>query len=224
MSKKVTLYKYVSINHLKDIIETGRLKTSDGTDFNDPFELKVIRGDQQIHVNGLEILCLTNSFRKKLMWSHYSEDHKGVCLTIQLPADYVYAVCYSSERIVENGNNSNVDEILASSHDRVKSNLSLPPADMPRDKKVAFIKDSKWKDEKEYRAVFYSGDEVLENEDGKKFLKVTITNIYLGCRFFENDGEFTSEIERLCEEKGIKTTILKMSNRNYSLEVQRNDC
>ena len=52
---------------------------------------------------------------------------------------------------------------------------------MRKNKKIAYIKDKKWLYEKEYRIVFDKDDELgLIYEDGKWFMSVKITNVYLG--------------------------------------------
>ena len=82
-----TLYKYVSLKRVADILNHQRLYLSDGTNFNDPFEITVTDKEkrQTRRVEGLHILSLTNSFRNKLIWSHYTDSHKGACLTVKVP-------------------------------------------------------------------------------------------------------------------------------------------
>ena len=92
------LYKYISLKHAEEIIKNQRLRMSDGSDFNDPFELIQIDGKEEERIKGLHILCLTNSQQNKLMWSHYSDNHKGICLAVKVPAEDVYAVAYTGTR------------------------------------------------------------------------------------------------------------------------------
>ena len=89
-----TLYKYVSLNYVVDILDNHRLFLNDGKNFNDPFEITITDKSNGTtrHINGLHILSLTNSYRNKLIWSHYTDSHKGVCLTIQVPNQLVYSV------------------------------------------------------------------------------------------------------------------------------------
>ena len=78
--KWTTLYKYVPLKYAADIIENHRMYLSDGSNFNDPFEITVIdRNTKRASLlSGLHILCLSNSYQNKLIWSHYSEAHKSV--------------------------------------------------------------------------------------------------------------------------------------------------
>lgn len=112
MSKRwTTLYKYVALKHVVDILDKHRLYLSDGTNFNDPFEITVTDKKKHTisHIEGLHILSLTNSYRNKLIWSHYTDSHKGVCLTIKVPNHLVYPICYSTKRVYVD---SNIDDII----------------------------------------------------------------------------------------------------------------
>ena len=123
--KKVTLYKYVTTKHLYDILKNNTLYLNDGMSFNDPFEITVTDKNTKAieKVKGLHILSLTNSHIKKLMWSYYTDSHKGVCLTVQIPQDMVYPVCYSSSRIY---NDSNLDKIIENAFRANKKCLQKP--------------------------------------------------------------------------------------------------
>ena len=109
-----TLYKYVSLERVPDILDNHRLYLSDGNNFNDPFEITVTdkKNHRIRHIEGLHILSLTNSFRNKLIWSHYTDSHKGVCITVKVPNNVVYPICYSTKRIYED---SDIDNIISSS-------------------------------------------------------------------------------------------------------------
>ena len=78
---------------------------------------------------------------------------------------------------------------------------------MPKNKKEAIIKDMAWFYEKEYRIVFDEKDEknldIKLDKNGNKtyFLKVKITNIYLGVNFDKNLKDDREEIYSLCREK-----------------------
>ena len=76
--------------------------------FNDPFELTIADSKTKNikHIKGLHILCLTNSIKNKLIWVHYANSHKGVCLTVKVPKKLVYPICYTRKRIY---NSSNID-------------------------------------------------------------------------------------------------------------------
>lgn len=178
-----TLYKYVSLNYVVDILDNHRLFLNDGKNFNDPFEITITDKSNGTtrHINGLHILSLTNSYRNKLIWSHYTDSHKGVCLTIQVPNQLVYPICYSTKRVYED---SDIDDLIEHSTKKAKKSLKNDFSVLSKDKKIAYIKDKKWIYEKEYRIVFDKNDESsLIFDNGKWFMSVKITNIYLGANF-----------------------------------------
>ena len=181
-----TLYKYVSLSRVVDILDNHRLFLSDGTNFNDPFEITVTDKKKHTvrHIEGLHILSLTNSYRNKLIWSHYTDSHKGVCLTVKVPNRLVYPICYSTKRIYED---SDIDNFISSSTKIAKKCVDKDFSALRKNKKIAYIKDKKWLYEKEYRIVFDKDDELgLIYEDGKWFMSVKITNVYLGANFYKN--------------------------------------
>lgn len=216
-----TLYKYVSTERVANILDNNRLYLSDGMNFNDPFEITVTdKYKHEIrHVEGLHILSLTNSYRNKLIWSHYTASHKGVCLTVKVPNHLVYPVCYSRSRVYED---SDIDNIIASSTRHSKRSVIKDYSSLTESKKIAYIKDEKWQYEKEYRIVFDKNDESgLIFDDGNWFMSVKITNIYLGVNYDRNSPKLKSEIEAACERNKIEVARMGLSNEYYSLEVKR---
>lgn len=61
-NKWTTLYKYVSLNRVADILDNNRLYLNDGSNFNDPFEITTVdrRTHKIRHIEGLHVLSLTN--------------------------------------------------------------------------------------------------------------------------------------------------------------------
>jgi len=216
-----TLYKYVSLDRVPEILDNHRLYLSDGKNFNDPFEITVT--DKKNHkiryIEGLHILSLTNSFRNKLIWSHYTDSHKGVCLTVKVPNNLVYPICYSTKRIYED---SDIDNIISSSTRIAKKSVDKDFSPLSKDKKIAFIKDKKWIYEKEYRVVFDKTDEAgLIYHDGKWFMSVRIKNIYLGANFNKNETEIKKKIIEACKRNKIKITQMVLSDTDYSVKKKR---
>lgn len=220
MTKWATLYKYVKLNYVVDILDNHRLYLSDGKDFNDPFEITITNKEEGniSHIEGLHILSLTNSYRKKLMWSHYADSHKGVCLTVRVPRNLVYPVCYSTKRIYED---SNIDSIISLSQKSIKKNVNNNFLLLNKHNKIAHIKDKKWSYEKEYRVVFDKDDEDgLIFEDGKWYMSVKTKNIYLGVNFDKNDEKVKKNIIEACKRNNITIKKMTLSKKDYSINVK----
>lgn len=216
-----TLYKYVSLDRVPDILDNHRLYLSDGKNFNDPFEITVTdkKNHKIRHIEGLHILSLTNSFRNKLIWSHYTDSHKGVCITVKVPNNLVYPICYSTKRIYED---SDIDNIISLSTKITKKSIEKDFSLLSKDKKIAYVKDKKWMYEKEYRVVFDKSDEAgLIYHDGKWFMSVKITNIYLGANFDRNKAETQRKIIEACKRNKVKITQMVLSDTDYSVKKKR---
>lgn len=216
-----TLYKYVPLKYVVDILNHHRLYLSDGTNFNDPFEITVTNRKKHTtrHIEGLHILSLTNSHQNKLMWSHYTDSHKGVCLTVKVPNHLVYPICYSTKRIYED---SDIDSIISSNIIVAKKNVNKDFSTLSKNKKIAYIKDKKWLYEKEYRVIFDETDESgLINEDGKWFMSVKISNIYLGVNFDRNEAGEKAKIIEACKKNKIKVTPMVLSDSHYAVRVKK---
>lgn len=218
MGKKwTTLYKYVSLKYVVDTLNNNRLYLSDGKNFNDPFETTITDESGNIrYIEGLHILSLTNSFQNKLLWSHYTDSHKGICLTIKVPAHCVYPVCYTKERVKTN---TDLDKIIEENIKWRKKNLKKPFSSLSDNKKAAYLKDKKWEYENEYRIIFDKNDESgLICEDGNWYMSVKITNVYLGVNFSKNEQQQKDEIISACKHNNINITEMVLSNSDYSVK------
>lgn len=217
MSKKwTTLYKYISSEHAADIIQSQQLRMSNGSNFNDPFELLEIdkKEHTEQHISGVQILCLTNSFEKKLMWSHYADSHRGLCLAVKVPAEMVYYVCYTSERL---STESDINKIISKCKDKGKKNLRKPYDHLSHIHKAALIKDQKWAYEKEYRIVCSEDQQDLICKEEHYNFPVKIERVYLGCRFNENDRTRVDEIIQACLNHNVELKQMCRSQSSYAL-------
>jgi hypothetical protein len=219
---KTHLYKYVSLdNYAIDIIKNGRLYLSDGSNFNDPFELSIIDKNTMlpIAISGLHILCLTNSYQNKLMWSHYAHEHKGICITVEIPKYNVYPICYSGKRVFAD---SDIDLLISESKRYVKKNLDKPYDNLAYEKKVAYIKDRKWEYEKEYRIVYDENDEKRLILDGDKwFVPVKIKKVYLGVNFDKNKSNDKENLLLECKKQDINVSQMKLDSETYALKIRK---
>ena len=91
---------------LKSLYER-RLKISRIEDLNDPFEFLPFDLTHDIMRNHIEsvkanahssqgLLCFSSSWSNPLIWAHYSDRHKGLCLGFEIP--YGDSVIYKANR------------------------------------------------------------------------------------------------------------------------------
>ena len=99
------VYHYLEARWALDDIRRRRLKLSKTDDMNDPYEWKCVysshRPSQEVLKRTSEkiadvhgALCFSRSWNNILMWSHYADKHKGICLGFDVPNKYINEVKY----------------------------------------------------------------------------------------------------------------------------------
>jgi hypothetical protein len=90
------VYKFLSAKFALENIEKRRLKTSEFTDMNDPYELSgVDLANPKIadillpFLQTKGVLCFSRNYSNPLLWSHYGDKHKGMCLGFDVNTDVV---------------------------------------------------------------------------------------------------------------------------------------
>lgn len=100
-----------------DDIEHRRIRVSRFRDLNDPFELLAVNNEEMKFRRGLRswrdkfdkaygLLCFSRDWHNPVLWSHYADKHRGVCLGFDLSEALIRRVSYVSKRIplrFENG-------------------------------------------------------------------------------------------------------------------------
>ena len=106
------VYKFLTSEFaMKDIWER-RLKIFEISDLNDPFELIPCDLSDPRHLyaalamrdqatRNLGLLCFSRSWTNPLLWAHYADKHRGICLGFDLNVadDIGRAVDYVDERL-----------------------------------------------------------------------------------------------------------------------------
>lgn len=105
MPSQQRLYYTTSLETLeKFILPQLQIRLSTFDKVNDPFELLAIeRGGRtqrrrfnwlyNYWVAQLGFVSLSETWRSPLVWAHYADDHKGVCLGIDVPAVIAFVEC-----------------------------------------------------------------------------------------------------------------------------------
>lgn len=142
----VRVYHFMSADHALSSIALGRLKLARFENINDPFELLALRLKGAHARNVMEtykrdldrregILCFSRNWSSPVLWSHYANGHKGVCLGFNLRRTLGEEVKYQGERIL------------------AKLDAAKHVAHLTDDQKIIFRKTkySHWSYEKEIR-------------------------------------------------------------------------
>lgn len=211
------VYKFLTRTDAIDDLRHRRLKISVLSDLNDPFELLSTelrsRGHRQVFSSFRDdfatrygILSFSRSWQNPLLWSHYAEKHKGICLGFYVPRDSnsLMPISYTGRRLV-----GIVERVI----DRHK----FDEAAMRR---VLRTKFEDWRYEKEAR-IFTR----LEDRDATTGLyfadfqpKLRLQQVILGPRFAES----TQELLELIKGFGKQVSIIQSRLAFRSFRVIRN--
>jgi hypothetical protein len=199
------LYRYQPINELtiSNLIQ-GKNWVSDPLNFNDPFELRVteiknsnnnselVYLDEQSRymrvkyneiVSSHGVVCYSKVEPNLIMYSHYADKHKGMCLEFNIPSKNNYKLkkvkyCIEFEKI----------------------QFSLDPVIFKDEiEKIMTTKSIHWNSEEEYREIFAS-KECYSEYPGM------LTGIIFGCKTNRQDIVYISS---LFENKMDKIEISK---------------
>lgn len=141
------LYHFLNEEFGLEDIHCRRLKVARINELNDPFEFASINfGDEALRKsfrvmkdelaakNGL--LCFSSKWSNPVMWSHYADKHRGLCLGFNVDESSVGRVDYSRKR-------------LAVDLEKLRSPRGME-ADEAR--RLLFTKYAHWRYENEFRA------------------------------------------------------------------------
>lgn len=105
------VYKFLPQEWALDDIKKQRIKTSRICDLNDPFDLipfKLTSGQhrkqlmlarEDFSALGHGMVCFSFKWSNPVLWAHYADKHKGICLGFDVPDEYVRPVEYVDERL-----------------------------------------------------------------------------------------------------------------------------
>ncbi len=157
----------------------------------------------------VSVLCLSRLNDSPLMWAHYTDSHKGICLGIDFSNSEI--------QIIESKDvDYNEDKIVLPSYfsrlDDDESERCLMD--------VSYRKDILWKYEEEYRILVNSERHCKTKKDGNKTILFQeldlkhVTQIYLGCQHAD-DGTLNT----IVKEQEISPEIYKMKQDNNTFKL-----
>jgi Protein of unknown function (DUF2971) len=105
----VRLYHFLSAHHALDDIAKRRLKISEIEQLNDPFELwcvyqkdrrlrNALRGYKDQMAARFGMLCFSKHWHGPVLWSHYADRHRGICLGFDIDGRGAKPITYQLER------------------------------------------------------------------------------------------------------------------------------
>jgi hypothetical protein len=173
------LYYLTTAHYALDDIARRRVKVSLFHDLNDPFELlcakvptrNLRKGFKNVkdHIHGrIGVICFSTEWSSPLMWSHYGDKHRGICLGFDVPDEFAIEIKYIKVR------DAAAAEAIASNR--------RPDAEFAN--RLMTSKYDAWTYEKERR--LYVGLEECDKKTGMYFYEfgpnLTLREVILGPR------------------------------------------
>lgn len=191
ITKTMRAYKFLDASFgLKSLYEK-RLKISRIEDLNDPFELlpydlsnptqrwALLRTRDEL-AKGRGIVCFSAAWKDPVIWAHYADKHKGICLGFEVPEQHANVVKYESKL--------------------------LPFPEKPKLKDVEsmlFTKYKHWEYEQEIR----TWADLDEEENGIFYadfgIDLQLVEVIMGCRCSASRDSLTKALGSLAKEAQI---------------------
>ena len=180
------------------------------------FSKEIIEKVKKVRNNAL-ISCFSKRWDSILMWSHYGDKHKGICIEFDRPDKDFLDVMYSKKRCKFNledttrrllGYMLSNDQVDASDKNLIKCIL-----------KPFIVKSLDWKYEEEVRCILSpTSDGVTTSDELNLYTMPTkIIKIYVGCKVDINSNEY-EELLRIANKKNIEVIKLTESDTTFSLK------
>lgn len=172
--------------------------------------------------NKVRVFCLSGLYNETLMWSHYAESHKGICIefkTYNVPN----GAFLNSDSLIphfKNGNNFIIYKVKYEEEFPKEVNL-LNENEWERTSNFIITKNASWEYEDEYRIVLptseFNGDNYTI-----KFDKRALKSIIFGTNIDKiKIREIYNIIDKNYLKKGISIDFYSMKFENYELKREK---
>ncbi len=202
------VYHFVCKKYALKNIVNNQLKIATINELNDPYEFYVGFGnsgklfDEETSVNIqkhysdiIGFLCFSKNWENPVLWSHYGDKHKGICMEFDIPDKFLLKVEYKQELAIVEGNDSDWRNKFA---------------------QATITKYEHWSYEEEYRIPVELDSHQVLHEDENYFVpfssEMALKRIFLGsrCRLIETD-------EQNLKQRQIPIIHTCLSRNSYSV-------
>jgi len=78
------LFKYRVVNeYTLSFLRTGAVYFSSPQELNDPFDVRFVEREHRAGGVKTRVYCLSEIVDSVLMWSHYADSHRGICVVLK---------------------------------------------------------------------------------------------------------------------------------------------
>ena len=175
-----TLFRYRAANeHAFAEIADGQGWHSRYDALNDPFEgiyINQTADPAYDHVvRSIRALCFSQELRSHLLWAHYADNHRGMCLEYSFSEEHIRACCfpvrYSRDLPVLRG----VERFSVPGPNQGALHMRIED-----DGQVFLTKSQEWAYEQEYRCLSWSEDPSSVGQ--RRPIAGVLTGVYFGLR------------------------------------------
>lgn len=168
--------------------------------------------------NKLRIACFSEKYDDILMWAHYGDSNKGICIKYEVDDRY-----FKKVRYVKNRDKLDISEIEKYLLAKEKLNLTFDDISKPLIDLLflMYTKAEEWSYEQEVRCIAYndtnSSDFIIREIDNNKlnfYKPIKIVSVYLGANI-SNESEIN--IKEIAKEKNIAIYKMYPSKLEYKL-------
>jgi len=214
--KNVRVYHLTSEQWGLESIRRRRLKLALLEDMNDPFELLSVelktRDDREFFQQQLKpemnrsvgILCFSRKWSNPVLWSHYADKHRGLCLGFDIPDPLAKTVTYVGSRLKA--------ELEGITHQDDDDSFGL---------KLITTKYRHWRYENEVRLIINL--EHIQPEDQKYFLPycdaLILREIVIGPRSKLTKQDLTAALSP--EDESVSIIAGRLAFRSYRVVRNR---
>jgi|TARA_B110000093_G_C12819595_1_gene346350 hypothetical protein len=200
------VYYFTSAEYGLENLKNRRLKVSDFSNVNDPFELLGIelrdKGVRKaVNFEKLQIskkcglLCFSEDKYNPVQWAHYADNHKGVCLGFDIPEKKLKKVKYVAARLA-------------------RETLDQPDCN----EKLLTTKFNHWSYEQERRLIVDLNNNLI-NDGGLRFEifseDMVLKEVYIGYKSKLKAADISSSYKS--GDKSVITKITRPSFRDFRI-------
>ncbi len=225
MTSALTLYKYMTCNGAKSMLEHGTTKVSRLSDLNDVFEWRGgLHSNQPLDLLQLNAawrdfvtlqeqkygsISFSRTYSEPLLWAHYADSHKGIAFEMKIPenTDGPLRVRYSDIRPSFSQSQITDSQVNQTGHKTII--------------KVLTTKAKAWKYEREVRIM--TGHPHWKKQDDIYVVKTpenSITKVIIGCRC-EIDLDFLADLIKRSSSPNAEIYIALPHQKRYSLRIRK---
>ena len=211
------VYHFLNKKYGLEAIKNRRLKISRINELNDPFEFRGINlknkslrpafrkmKDELNQNRGLH--CFSGNWENPVLWSHYANKHRGLCLGFDVPDDLLAQVEYR-DKLIE-------PDILRSNDRKAKQQFS---------ETLIKIKFAHWSYEDEYR--MFARLEDQDSQSGFYFSdfskKLNLAKIIVGAESQITRSDLNNALGNLRD--SVEIIKARIAFQNFKVTPQEND-